>query len=105
MAQTSTLVVGLEGHQATRAVASVAEEREAAVVALGTRGPRQCDIDKLTRQRHAKGKTWHCGYEAGPWGYWRYRYRTKKELTCGVVAPRPLLTSRSTGHPVSPFRR
>ena len=26
-------------------------------------------------------------YEAGPCGYWRYRYLTKKNLTCWVVAP------------------
>jgi transposase len=26
-------------------------------------------------------------YEAGPCGYWLYRYLTKKNLTCWVVAP------------------
>jgi len=26
-------------------------------------------------------------YEAGPCGYWLYRYLTKKDLKCWVVAP------------------
>jgi transposase len=65
----------------------VAEEREAEVVSLGTIGTRQCDIDKLVRKLQAKGKTLHFVYEAGPCGYWLYRYLMKKKLTCWVVAP------------------
>src|SRR5258706_11266426 len=87
MAKDSTLFVGLDVHKETIAVAYVAEEREATVVALGTIGTRQCDIDKLLRQLQSKGKTLHFVYEAGPCGYWRYRYLTKKHLRCGVVAP------------------
>ena len=82
MAHSSTLFVGLAVHQETIAVAYVAEEREAEVVALGTIGPRQCDIDKLIRKLQAKGKKLHCVDEAGPCGYWLYRYLTKKKLTC-----------------------
>jgi transposase len=50
MAQASTLFIGLDVHKETLAVAYVAEEREAEVVALGTIGTRQCDIDKLIRK-------------------------------------------------------
>src|SRR5262245_2145504 len=87
MTQASTLFVGLDVHKETIAVAYVAEEREAAVLSLGTIGTRQCDLDKLIRKLQAKGKALHFVYEAGPRGYWLYRYRTKKALKCWVVAP------------------
>ena len=57
------------------------------MVALGTSGTRQGDIDKLIRKLQSKGKTLPFVYEAGPCGYWLYRYLTKKKLTCWVVAP------------------
>jgi trans-2-enoyl-CoA reductase len=69
MAQASTLFVGLDVHKETIAVAYVAEEREAEVVALGTIGTRQCDIDKLIRKVQSKGKPLPLVYEAGPCGY------------------------------------
>lgn len=87
MAQASTLFVGLDVHKETIAVAYVAEDREAEVIFLGTIGTRQGDLDKLIRKLQAKGKTLHFVYEAGPCGYWLYRYLTKKNLTCWVVAP------------------
>jgi transposase len=87
MADTSTLFIGLDVHKERIAVASVAEGREAEVIFMGTIGTRQCDIDKLIRKLQAKGKRLHFVYEAGPCGYWLYRYLTKKQLTCWVVAP------------------
>src|SRR5712692_9891815 len=87
MAHSSTLFVGLDVHKETIAVAYVAEEREAEVVFLGTIGTRQCDIAKVIRKLQAKGKTLHFVYEAGPCGYWLYRYLTQKNLKCWVVAP------------------
>jgi hypothetical protein len=70
MAQGSTFFIGLEVHKETSAGAYVGEEREAAVISLGTIGTRQCDIDTLSRKRQAKGKTLHLVYEAGPCGGW-----------------------------------
>src|ERR671925_2232987 len=87
MAQGSTLFIGLDVHKETIAVAYVAAERGAEVISLGTIGTRQCDIDKLIRKLQSKGKTLHFVYEAGPCGYWLYRYLTKKNLKCWVVAP------------------
>src|SRR5712692_2599460 len=87
MAQGSTLFIGLDVHKESIAVAYGSEEREAEVVFLGTIGTRHCDIDKLSRKLQAKGKTLHFVYEAGPCGYWLYRYLTKKKLLCWVVAP------------------
>ena len=87
IAHTSTLFIGLDVHKESIAVAYVGVEREAEVISLGTMGTRQGDIDKLVRKLQAKGKTLHFVYEAGPCGYWLYRYLTKQHSTCWVVAP------------------
>ena len=42
-------------------------------------------------------------YEAGPCGYWLYRYLTKKDLTCWVVAPS--LIPKKAGDRVKTDRR
>ena len=57
------------------------------VASLGSIGTRQCDIDKLIRKLQSKGATLAFVYEAGPCGYWLYRYLTRKGLSCHVVAP------------------
>jgi len=54
---------------------------------LGAIGPRQCDIDTLIRKLASKGARLVFAYEAGPCGYWLYRYLTRKGLICHVVAP------------------
>ena len=87
MAHSSTLFVGMDVHKETSAVAYAADDREAEVVSFGTIGTRQSDIDKLIGKLQSKGKTLHLVYEAGPCGYWLYRYLTKKNLKCWVVAP------------------
>jgi transposase len=87
MAQSRTLYVGMAVHKESIAVASVAQEYGAEVVALGTVGTRQCDIDKLIRQLQSKSKQLVFVYEAGPCGYWLSRSLTKKGHGCWVVAP------------------
>ena len=87
MARGSTLFIGVEVHQETIVVAYGAEEREAEVMFLGTIGTRQCDIDKLLRKLQAQGKKLHFVDEAGPCGYWLYRYLSKKGLKGWGVAP------------------
>ncbi len=56
-------------------------------MSLGAIGTTQCDIDKLIRKLESKGATLVFVYEAGPCGYWLYRYLTRKGLGCHVVAP------------------
>jgi transposase len=102
-AQASTLFVGLDVHKETIAVAYVAEERGAEVVSLGTIGTRQGDIDKLIRKLQGKGQRLHFVYEAGPWGYWLYRYLMKKKLLGWVVAPSCI--PKKAGDRVKPDRR
>jgi transposase len=87
MPQSSTLYVGLDVHKDSIAVAYVARDHGAEVISLGTIGTRHADIDQLTRKLHAKAKRLVFVYEAGPCGYWLYRYLSKKGYDCWVVAP------------------
>jgi hypothetical protein len=73
MPQSSLLSVGLAVHQASIAVASVAQDHGAKVVSLGTSGTRQCDLDKRIRPRHSKAQHLGVVYEAGPCGSWLSR--------------------------------
>ena len=98
-----TLYVGLDVHKDSIAVADAPEDRGADVVPLGAIGTRQCDIDKLIRKLQSKGATLVFVYEAGPCGYWLYRYLTRKGLACHVVAPS--LIPRKPGDRVKTDRR
>ena len=103
MTQSSMLYVGLDVHQESIAVADVAQDHGAEVVSLGTIGTRQCDLDKLIRQLHSKAKHLVFVYEAGPCGYWLYRYLTKTGHECWVVAPS--LMPKKAGDRVKTDRR
>jgi transposase len=77
----------MDVHKETIAVAYVAQDHGAEVTSLGTIGTRQCDINPLVRKMHSKAKHLIFVYEAGPCGYWLYRYLMKKGYDCWVVAP------------------
>src|SRR5262245_28230503 len=98
-----TLFVGLDVHKDMIAVAYALEERAADVVSLGAIGTRQYDIDKLIRRLESKGATLVFAYEAGPCGYWLYRYLTRRGLSCMVVAAS--LIPRKAGDRVKTDRR
>lgn len=83
----STLRVGLDVHKHSIAVAYASEDPSTAPVHLGSIGTRQCDIDALVRKLQSKGAQLVFFYEAGPCGYWLYRYLTRQGLSCFVVAP------------------
>ena len=87
MSQSRTLLIGMDVHKDAIAVAYVAQDHGAEVMYLGTIGTRQCDLDQLSRKRPSKAKHLILIYEAGPCGYWLYRYLTKKGYDCWVVAP------------------
>jgi transposase len=97
------LFVGLDVHKDTIAVAYALEDRGAEVVSLGMIGTRQYDIDKLLRKLESKGAALAVAYEAGPCGYWLYRYLTRRGLSCMVVAPS--LIPRKAGDRVKTDRR
>jgi transposase len=50
-------------------------------------GTRQCDLDQLIRKMPSKANQLIFVYEAGPCGYWLYRYLTNNGYDCWVVAP------------------
>jgi transposase len=77
----------MDVHQASLAVASVAQDHGAAVVSLGPIGTRQWDIDTLLRQLQSTRKPRVFVDEAGPCGSWLSRYLPNKDAVCGVVAP------------------
>lgn len=96
-----TLYVGLDVHKDSIAVAYAPEDRGAEVVSLGPIGTRQCDIDKLIRTLQSKGAARVFVYDAGPCGYWLYRYLTRKGLPCHVVAPSLIPRKPGDRRPVS----
>jgi transposase len=103
MSQSSTLYVGLDVHKESIAVAYVAKDHDAEVIYLGAIGTRQCDIDQLVRKLQSKAQRLVFVYEAGPCGYWLYRYLTKKGYVCWVVAPS--LIPKKAGDRVKTDRR
>jgi transposase len=84
-------------------VAYVAKEHDAEVIDLGTIGTRQADLDQLLRKMPSKATHLVFVYEAGPCGYWLYRYLTKKGHGCWVVAPS--LIPKKAGDRVKTDRR
>ena len=103
MSQSSTLFIGMDVHKETIAVAYIAQDHGAEVTDLGTMGTRQCDIAQLVRKMQSKAKHLIFIYEAGPCGYWLYRYLTKKGYACWVVAPS--LIPKKSGDRVKTNRR
>src|SRR5262245_41451529 len=87
MTQSSTLYVGMDVHKDSIAVAYIVQDHGAEVVSLGNIGTRQCDIDKLIRRLQSKSPYLVFVYEAGPCGYWLYRYLTKKAMSAGSSLP------------------
>jgi transposase len=103
MRQSSTLYIGLDVHKDSIAVAYVAQEHGAEVIYLGAIGTRQCDIDHRIRKMQSKAPHLIVVYEAGPCGYWLYRYVTKTGYDCWVVAPS--LVPKKAGDRVKTDRR
>jgi transposase len=103
MSQSSTLYIGLDVHKDSMAVAYVAQKHGAEVTYLGAIGTRQCDLDQLIRTMPSKATHLIFVDEAGPCGYWLYRYFTKKGSDCWVVAPS--LVPKKAGDRVKTDRR
>src|SRR5262249_13033998 len=103
MAQSRTLYVDMDVQKESSAVAYVAQEYGADVIALGTVGTWQFDIDKSLGQWQSQSKQLVFVSEAGPCGYGLYRSLTKKGHGCWVVAPS--LIPKKSGDRVKTDRR
>ena len=69
LSQATTRCIGLEVHQESMAVASVAQEHGAEVTSLGTIDARQWDLDQRSRKLPPKATQVLFVSEAGPCGY------------------------------------
>lgn len=103
MRNSTTLFVGLDVHKDSIAVAYALSNPGSDAEFVGPIGTRQCDIDKLVRRLQSKAPNLVFAYEAGPCGYWLYRYLTNKGLTCFVVAPS--LIPKKAGDKIKTDRR
>jgi transposase len=103
MTHSHTLYIGLDVHKDAIAVAYVAQDHGAEAIYVGTIGTRQCDIDQLIRKCQAKAQHLVFVDEAGPCGYWLYRYLIQKGYECWVVAPS--LIPKKAGDRVKTDRR
>lgn len=83
------LFIGLDTHKEFTEVAYCEEQRGAQPVHFGRVSSAKVAIHKLVRHFESKypGATLHFVYEAGPCGYWIYRYITSLGHCCYVVAP------------------
>jgi transposase len=103
MSQSSTRFIGMDVHKDSIAVAYVAQDHGAEVMYLGAIGTRQGDIEQMIRKMPSKATHLIFVYEAGPCGYWLYRYFMKKGSGCWVVAPS--LLPKKPGDRVNTDRR
>ena len=90
MSKDSTLFVGLDTHKQSIAVAYIGCQREDNIQDFGIIGTLHRDIDRMIRRLQSKASKLFFAYEAGPCGYWLYRYLTGKGFQCIVAAPSKL---------------
>ena len=85
----SILFIGLDTHKTFTEVAYIEDQRGAEATHLGRVLSNKQSIKKLVRQMESKypQATLHFVYEAGPCGYWIYRYITSLAHCCYVIAP------------------
>ena len=70
LAQSRPLLIGMDGHKDTMAVAYIAPDQGAAVPSLGTSGTRPCESDPLMRKMPSTAQPRIWVYAAGPCGSW-----------------------------------
>jgi transposase len=78
LSHSSTLVMGMDVHQDSIAVAYVAQDHGAEVTYLGAIGTRQSASDQMIRTMPSQATPLIVVYEAGPCGSGLYRYVMKK---------------------------
>jgi transposase len=103
MPPSRTLSMGMAVHKDSITVAYVAQDLHAEVSSRGAIGTCPGDMDQRIRNMPSKRQPLVFVYEAGPCGYWFYRYLTKQGHACWVVAP--ALIPHKAGDRVNTHRR
>ena len=103
MSQSRTLFIGMDVHKDTIAVAYVAQDHGAEVTSSGPLAHASVISINSSARCHPRPQHLIFVYEAGPCGYWLYRYLTKKDDDCWVVAPS--LIPKKAGDRVKTDRR
>jgi transposase len=103
MPPSRTLSMDMAVHKDSITVAYVAQDLHAAVSSRGAIGTCPGDMDQRIRNMPSKRQSLVFVYEAGPCGYWFYRYLTKQGHACWVVAP--ALIPHKAGDRVNTHRR
>ncbi|MFH0785927.1 MAG: IS110 family transposase, partial [Pseudomonadota bacterium] len=79
--------IGLDVHKNSIAIGIADDGREGEVRYYGEIDNDMNQLDKVIRKLISKGAELRFAYEAGPCGYGIYRYLTKNDMDCVVVAP------------------
>jgi hypothetical protein len=79
--------MGLDVHQESLAVTSIAQDHGSEITYLGTIGTRQADLDPIVRKRQSKATHLVFVSEAGPCGSWLYRHLNQTGDHGWVVDP------------------
>jgi transposase len=89
MIKHNILFIGLDTHKTFTEVAYIEDQRGAKSTHLGKILSNKAAFKKLARQLQSKypDATLHFVYEAGPCGYWIYRFLTSLNHCCYVIAP------------------
>ena len=99
------LYVGLDVHKESIVVATAPRGARGDTEAqlYGKIGGTLDALDKLIKKMEKPELEFRFVYEAGPCGYWLYRYLSRKQLRCWVVAPS--LVPKKAGDRVKTDRR
>ena len=89
MNKDNILFIGLDTHKVSTEVAYIEDQRGALPIHHGKIPSTKTAIKKLVRYFESKypKATLHFTYEAGPCGYWMYRFITSLGHCCYVIAP------------------
>lgn len=103
MPKSSTVFLGLDVHKDSTDVAIADADTASPVHHYGTITTTIRSVNKLIKNLPFSGASLCVVYEAGPCGFWLYRYFTQKGITCWVVSPS--LIPKAPGDKVKTDRR
>ena len=95
--------IGLDVHKNSISIAIADDGRDGEVRYYGEIDNDMNQLDKVIRKLISKGAVLRFVYEAGPCGYGIYRYLTKNDIDCVVVAPSKI--PQQTGNRLKNDRR